>query len=103
MAEADGIERHADGTWAKGTSGNPSGRPKGQVSLVMLMRRRLRESMEDETQKDIAEDIVASTLKDAVGGDRYARELVWAYIDGKPGVKSDEDDTDNAVVIIDDA
>jgi hypothetical protein len=38
--------REGGGKWKKGFSGNPRGKPKGSVSLVALIRRRLEENPE---------------------------------------------------------
>ena len=66
-----------------GQSGNPSGRPKGAVSLVHLLRAKLAEVPEGQ-RKTYAQGIVDSTIKDALAGDSAARKLVWSYIEGDP-------------------
>ena len=67
----------------KGKSGNPSGRPKGLVSLAELLRRRLKTSPPGE-RKNYAEFLVGKLLSMALQGDIQAIKLIWNYTEGMP-------------------
>jgi len=58
-----------------GQSGNPSGRPKGTVSLTNLLRKKLLEGT-------CAQDVIDATIRDALAGDAAARKLVWERMEG---------------------
>lgn len=74
--------RNPDGTFRKGFSGNPQGKPKGCVSLTSLLRKKLDEMREDGSTA--ADALIEATFRDALAGDAQARKLCWEYIDGKP-------------------
>ena len=70
------------GTWPKGVSGNPKGRPpKAEGTVVGELRAILGEKLEKRTRaRRIAETIV----KRAEEGDVSAARLCFAYTDGLP-------------------
>jgi hypothetical protein len=59
----------------KGQSGNPSGRPKKEVSLTALLRTKLE-------NPQIADELVETTLNQAKAGNPVALKLLWDRIDG---------------------
>ena len=61
-----------------GNNANPKGRPKGSISLVSALKKRLRE------KPDEKEKIVDALIRDAQIGDAGDKKLVLEYIDGKP-------------------
>jgi hypothetical protein len=61
----------------KGQSGNPSGKPKGAISLVSGLRRRLSEHPEE------IDEIVSQWIALALSGDLKAIITIVEYIDGK--------------------
>lgn len=64
-----------------GVSGNPSGRPKGSISLVSLLRRKLAEAGDDGKQN--AEAIIDTLILQARCGEfRHIKEIL-ERIDGK--------------------
>lgn len=65
-------ERRPNGTFAPGTSGNPSGRPKGSRARVL-------EAL-DEVAEDAAGGIVAALATRAQAGDPQAAALVLARV-----------------------
>jgi len=68
MPEKQGIIRNEDGTFPKGVSGNPAGRPKGPT-LKEWVRRRLLE-MTDEERKEFLKGVPL--------------ELQWKMAEGNP-------------------
>ena len=87
-------KRNPDGTWPKGVSGNPSGKERGALSLVKIMREKLEEEMtytvgEGKDKKTIkamtAEQVVQKVIAKAVkDGDDRMLTLLFHYVDGKP-------------------
>jgi len=69
--ESTGEIRNPDGTFKKGVSGNPAGRPAGSVSIKDKIRQHL------ENNPEVVEDIVAHFVKDN-------RELMWQMLEGRP-------------------
>ena len=76
--QQQGASRNADGTFRKGFSGNPGGAIKGAVSMKRLLKNRLRE------HPDLADEVIAKVEELAIAGERWAVELIFSYIDGKP-------------------
>lgn len=70
-----------DGKFAPGNCANPGGRPKGSVSLVTLLRKKLAEVPPGE-QRTYGEMLVEATVTDALAGDSQARKLAWEYVEG---------------------
>jgi hypothetical protein len=93
------IIRNPDGTFPPGVSGNPTGRPKGSVSLVAIARRKLPE-MCAAGDKTNAEALVEKWLDDALAGDDKFFKMLLEQIDGKPTQTIHA--TVDAVPIIDD-
>lgn len=54
------------------------GRPKGSVSLVSALKKRLRENPDEK------EKIIDALIRDAQVGDSGDKKLVLEYIDGRP-------------------
>ncbi len=69
-------------TFVKGASGNPGGRPRGRVSVVNLLLRKLTEKLPDGKQRNV--DAIADQLIFlARGGDLDAIKVVLDRVDGK--------------------
>lgn len=62
------IERTDKGTFAKGISGNPSGRPKGSKNRTTLIRNAIEADMVDRLQHD-ALAVLNKTIELALAGD----------------------------------
>lgn len=77
-------ERDELGRLLPGNSGNPSGRPKGSVSLKRMLEVKMAEIPLGQT-KTWAEQIVDSLMVNAiVKNDTAAMKLIMSYIDGNP-------------------
>lgn len=81
--EPTGEIRKDDGTFAKGVSGNPNGRPKGKMSLTTLLRDYLNEIPEGQ-DKSRAQQFIEKELERAMKGDNLARKHVLNYVEGLP-------------------
>lgn len=76
--------RNPDGTFKKGVSGNPDGRPPGSFSITEMVRRELLE-VEPKTKKTWGELVLRKILLKATNdGDTQMLKAIWAYIDGMP-------------------
>lgn len=86
MAEPEntGESRNPDGTFKKGVSGNPAGKPPGAFSITAMIRERLQEVPLGQV-KTYGAQIVERMLEKAVveGNDRMIAEI-WHYMDGMP-------------------
>lgn len=93
MPENQEIARKPDGTYEKGVSGNPKGRPK--FSIVSLLRDKLAEVPEGEkvtTASRLVDEIIAKAVKEK---DVTMMRDILDRIDGKPKqsiVGSDDQD-----------
>jgi hypothetical protein len=77
------IPRNPDGTFPKGVSGNPAGKPVGAKHMTTkLMEAITRVSADGGTSDDI--QIVKTLVEKAKGGDMRGIELILNYVDGKP-------------------
>ncbi len=75
--KAEHLERFR---WKKGESGNPSGRPKGSVSLEAELRRRLSDGEEGER---LVQGLISQAIRQALGGDFRFFNLILERLDGK--------------------
>jgi hypothetical protein len=75
--KADHLKDHQ---WKKGVSGNPSGRPKGSISLEAELRKRLNNGEEGEK---IVEGLVTRALRSALNGDWRFFNMILERVDGK--------------------
>lgn len=69
--------RGKDGRFVKGHSGNPNGRPKGSQSPSDFLRRKLEEG-------GTLEGIMTRVVYLALSGERWAVELIFDRLEGKP-------------------
>jgi len=70
------------GRWQKGESGNPSGRPKSDISLTKELRKQLGE-VDPGTGKLNVEVIVAAMVRRGKRGEPNALQMIADRIDGK--------------------
>jgi len=69
--------------FVKGQSGNPAGRPKGTLSLVSLIKKKL-EKIDPKSKKSYAELFTEQIIMDAAEKDGQSRRLVMQYLEGMP-------------------
>lgn len=86
--EETGEIRNPDGTFAKGVSGNPDGRPKGSLSVVEAIRRELDKVADlpsNKEKKTYLELLIQRIMKKAIGDGDVAmiRDMI-NRIDGMP-------------------
>lgn len=91
--------RDEEGKFIPGVSGNPAGRPKGSVSIVTEIKRRLEEIPEGQ-KKTYLELLVDRIMKSAIaeGNDQQIKNIL-NYVDGMP--KQSVDVTSNGENITD--
>lgn len=70
------VARNSKGQWKRGHSGNPDGRPARRAFTDELTRQL------DDT--GAVEDIVRRVIERALQGERWAVELIWIRLEGKP-------------------
>jgi len=85
-----------------GQSGNPSGRPKGSVSIRTEVRKLLQEAAKEGTADTVAKALATRLIKQAFDGDMKAMQMVIEHIDGKPQQSIDLNTTIAEVQILDD-
>lgn len=80
------ISRNPDGTYSKGVSGNPNGRPK-RKTLTELIHERL------DKEPNGWSDLVEVIIRLAKGRDRDIIKELWHYTDGMPKQRGETDIT----------
>lgn len=70
------MARNSKGHWRPGQCGNPNGRPSRKTFTDGLMRQL------DESGAE--EDIIRMVIELARQGERWAVELIWNRLEGKP-------------------
>lgn len=81
--EQNNIERTEKGTFKKGVSGNPSGKPKGTATPAKHVKTILSEILEANNLIGLRE-MLEALHKEAVLGDIKAAELILKYYVGTP-------------------
>ena len=79
--EKQGEKRNPDGTFARGVSGNPKGRPKG-LTITELLRQQA-EQVVDESGRTKGEMMAEVAFRLALEGDMRAIEFIIQRLDGK--------------------
>jgi type II secretory pathway component GspD/PulD (secretin) len=85
-----------------GQSGNPSGRPKGSVSIRTEVRKLLQEAAKEGSADTVAVALAKRLIHQAFDGDMKAMQMVIEHIDGKPQQSIDLNATIAEVQILDD-
>lgn len=80
--ETTGENREENGRFTQGISGNPSGRPKGSISIRDKVRQEL-EKIPDGEKETYLELMVKQILTKALKGDFSMLRLVWEQLDGR--------------------
>lgn len=80
------VNRNPDGTFPKGISGNPAGRPKGKT-----IKERVLEYLEEHPKE--MKDFVKHFVKDN-------RELAWQMLEGRPAQATDITSQGEKIVVL---
>lgn len=93
------VKRNPNGTFPKGVSGNPDGKPVGTRHMTTILKEALIKVSEDKgTSTD--KEIVRTLAEKAVLGDMQAMKLIFNYMDGMPAASPEDPGTeDNPIVI----
>ncbi len=83
------LERSPDGTFRKGQSGNPAGRPKGSKNVITLAKLALEESLREALGPQMAE-VAAKVVLQALEGDKSSQKLVWDSIMSKQALTEEK-------------
>lgn len=81
--EQNKIERTEKGTFQKGVSGNPSGKPKGTATPAKHVKTILSELLEANNLNGLRE-MLEALHREAIMGDMKAAELILKYYVGTP-------------------
>jgi len=74
--------RNSNGTFRVGSSGNPTGKKKGTMSVPDMFKRILKEPFTGDNNK--YEYILRTVVDEALNGTRWAIELILDRTEGKP-------------------
>ena len=74
-AKAGELVRGKNGQFVAGTSGNPSGRPKGSKNVITLQKLAVEEAFRGSTSDDMAQ-VLALIVKQALDGDKASQKLI---------------------------
>jgi len=92
--ENTGESRNPDGTFKKGVSGNPDGKPKGSFSLISILKEELAK-VPDGQKHSAAYLLIQRILKAAIqdGNDQQIKNILQ-YVEGMPKqtIKNEFDD-----------
>jgi len=83
------LQRTSKGTFVKGQSGNPLGRPKGSKNQITLAKLALEEQLRDALGPQMAE-VAAKVVMQALEGDKSSQKLVWDSIMSKQALTEDK-------------
>lgn len=75
VAKAPKIERAEDGTFPKGVSGNPAGRPKGSKNQITLLRQSLELQLREQAAPDMGA-VLDKAVELALEGDARMIKLL---------------------------
>lgn len=89
MSESGELVRAANGTYLKGESGNPAGRPKGSKNQITLAKLALEESLRDVLGPEMAQ-VAAKVVAQALEGDKSSQKLVWDSIMSKQALTEEK-------------
>lgn len=83
-----GESRNPDGTFKKGVSGNPAGKPEGSFSLIAMLKAELQKCPEGQDKKTFADMLIQRIMKKAIsdGDDSQIRNILQ-YVEGMPKQK----------------
>jgi hypothetical protein len=80
-----------------GHSGNPGGRPRAIISY--WLRHEL-ESLDPETQQEVAQRLVRVLVDKALAGDVRAIQVIADRVEGKPMQREDTDPASNEIKVV---
>ena len=90
------VTRDEGGRWAKGSSGNPNGRPRGH-SITLTLQEIMDEK--PEIKRALVSKLLQLALED---GDFQSIKLLWNYLDGLPlqstDITTDGDKLENLII-----
>ncbi len=91
MAEktSGAIVRGKDGTFLKGKSGNPAGRPKGSKNIVTIQKLMVEEAFRATDSDDMAK-VLSLIVHQALEGDKASQKLIWDANVSKQSVSEDK-------------
>lgn len=73
--EGELVERRPDGTFQKGKSGNPLGRPKGSKNAITLIKQSLELALREQAAPELGE-VLAVAIEKAKAGDNQMIKLL---------------------------
>jgi hypothetical protein len=93
--------KNAPSRFKPGVSGNPKGKPKGTLSLVSMLKKRLMK-IDPKDKKRYAEKFIDALILNAITeGKEQTQKTIMSYVDGMPDQKIDMDFAISKIVIND--
>lgn len=98
------IRRNPDGTFQKGVSGNPKGKPKGVKHFTTKVRNAI-EKMTEENGVDMEDQMAQKVVDMFMKGDTRIIKMFWEYTDGKPvatniNINQDDEEAKKALDVL---
>jgi len=89
MAESGKLVRRADGTFVKGVSGNPDGRPKGSKNKITEIKLLTEQAVRSKRLEDMIE-VCELIIAQARDGDSRSQKMVWDAMMSKASSTEDK-------------
>lgn len=88
-------KRLADGTFPKGVSGNPKGRPIGSKNKVNVLKVLQEETFREANATKIAQ-VLNDVVRQALDGAQWAQKIIWEASISKANISEEKATADNA-------
>ena len=89
MAESGELVRRSDGTFSKGVSGNPLGRPKGSKNKITEVKLLTEQAVRSGRMEDMIA-VCEKVIEEALDGNPRAQKMVWDAMMSKASASDDK-------------
>ncbi len=94
------VARNPDGTFPKGVSGNPAGRPKGGKNKITALKQDLEIAVREHMTPSVIRDIVHKMALQALEGDVQAAKLILDKTISNVKTEEDAQSSDRKIEIV---